>query len=55
MQDLVRRAMREGAVGLSSALIYTPGVYARTDELIALARAAGEMDGSYISPHSQRG
>ncbi len=49
MQDLVREAMREGALGVGSALIYAPGVYARTDELIALAQAAGEFHGSYIS------
>jgi N-acyl-D-aspartate/D-glutamate deacylase len=49
MCQLVRRAMREGALGVSSALIYAPGVYAHTDELIALAKAAGEYGGMYIS------
>jgi N-acyl-D-amino-acid deacylase len=49
MQDLVRAAMREGALGLGSALIYAPGTYAKTDELTALAQAAGESGGSYIS------
>lgn len=49
MQQLVRSAMREGALGVGSALIYAPGAYADTDELIALARAAGEIDGVYIS------
>jgi N-acyl-D-amino-acid deacylase len=49
MQDLVRAAMREGALGVSSALVYSPGVYAKSDELIALARAAGEYGGGYIS------
>jgi len=49
MQELVREAMREGALGLSSALIYAPGAYAQTPELIALAKAAGEYDGIYIS------
>lgn len=49
MQDLVRAAMREGALGVGSALIYAPGAYARTDELTALARAAGESGGGYIS------
>ncbi len=49
MCELVRQAMREGAVGLSAALIYPPAAYARTDELIALARAAAEFDGLYIS------
>jgi len=49
MQELVREAMREGALGLASALIYAPGAYAQTPELIALAKAAGEYDGIYIS------
>ncbi len=49
MCDLVREAMREGAVGLSSALIYPPASYAKTDELIALAKAVAEYDGMYIS------
>jgi len=49
MQDLVRQAMREGALGVGSALIYAPGTYAGTDELTALARAAGEFGGGYIS------
>jgi N-acyl-D-amino-acid deacylase len=41
MQQLVVEAMREGAVGLAAALIYAPAFYAQTDELVALARAAG--------------
>jgi N-acyl-D-amino-acid deacylase len=49
MQELVRQAMREGALGVGSALIYAPGVYAQTDELVALAQAAGEFHGTYIS------
>jgi N-acyl-D-amino-acid deacylase len=49
MRDLVRQAMEDGAVGLSSALIYTPGSYASTEELIALARVVAEHDGLYIS------
>jgi N-acyl-D-amino-acid deacylase len=49
MQDLVRAAMREGALGVGSSLIYAPGTYARTEELIALAKAAAEFDGAYIS------
>ncbi len=49
MQDLVRAAMREGALGVGSALIYAPGSYASTDELVALARAAGEFGGAYVS------
>ena len=49
MQELVREAMEEGALGVASALIYAPGAYADTPELIALARAAGEFGGIYIS------
>jgi N-acyl-D-amino-acid deacylase len=49
MQQLVRQAMLEGALGLSSALIYSPDSYAGTDELIALATVAAEYDGIYIS------
>lgn len=49
MTKLVEQAMEEGAVGVSSALIYAPGFYAKTDELIALALAAGKHGGIYIS------
>jgi N-acyl-D-amino-acid deacylase len=49
MQTLVRQAMEEGALGVGSALIYAPAFYAKTDELIALARAAAPYGGSYIS------
>jgi N-acyl-D-amino-acid deacylase len=49
MQDLVREAMREGALGVGSALIYAPAFYAKTPELKALAQAAGESGGAYIS------
>jgi N-acyl-D-amino-acid deacylase len=49
MQELVREAMREGAFGVSSALIYAPAAYAKTDELIALASAAAEYGGMYCS------
>ncbi|MCB0029203.1 MAG: hypothetical protein KDE28_14915, partial [Anaerolineales bacterium] len=49
MQALVREAMAEGAVGLSTALIYPPGSYAKTDELIALNQVVAEYGGLYIS------
>ena len=49
MQDLVRQAMREGAMGVGSSLIYAPGNFADTDELIALVSAAAEYDGAYIT------
>ena len=49
MQDLVRQAMEEGAMGVASSLMYPPGLFADTDELIALSKAAAEYDGMYIS------
>ncbi len=49
MRALVRQAMEEGALGVASALIYPPGSFAETDELIALAEVAAEYDGMYIS------
>ncbi len=49
MQQLVRSAMREGALGVGSSLIYAPGFYAGTDELVALSEAAAEYGGRYIS------
>ena len=49
MRKLVGQAMQEGALGVSSALIYAPGFYAKTDELIALAEVASEYGGMYIS------
>ena len=49
MKELVRQAMREGAMGVGSSLIYPPAFYAKTDELIELCKVAGEYDGMYIS------
>lgn len=49
MRALVRAAMQDGALGLSSGLFYTPGSYASTEELIALAAVAGEHGGVYAS------
>ena len=49
MQDLVRNAMRDGALGVGSSLIYAPASFANTDELVALVSAAAEFDGAYIS------
>ena len=49
MQQLVRQAMEEGALGVASSLVYPPGFFAKTDELIALAKIAAEYDGIYIS------
>lgn len=49
MKALVRQAMEEGAIGISSALIYTPGSFADTDELIELCKEVAKYDGIYIS------
>ncbi|HVF38515.1 MAG TPA: D-aminoacylase, partial [Gemmatimonadaceae bacterium] len=49
MQALVRHAMEEGALGVGSSLIYAPAFYAKTEELVALAKAAAPYGGSYIS------
>lgn len=49
MKDLVAQAMRDGAVGLSTALIYPPGTYATTEEIIELARVAAQHGGVYFS------
>lgn len=47
MKDLVAQAMRDGAFGLSTALIYPPGHYATTEELIELAKVASQYGGIY--------
>jgi dihydroorotase/N-acyl-D-amino-acid deacylase len=49
MKALVRDAMRDGAVGLSTSLQYAPAPYATTEELIALAREAAKFGGIYAS------
>lgn len=49
MKDLVAQAMKDGAVGLSTALQYAPAPYAKTDELIALASVAGQYGGIYAT------
>lgn len=49
MKQLVRQAMEEGAMGLASALIYIPGTFSSTEELIDLAKVVAEYDGLYIS------
>jgi len=49
MQELVRQAMQEGAMGMASSLVYPPGFFAKTEELIALAEIAAEYDGLYAS------
>ena len=49
MRDLVAREMDEGALGIASALIYAPGFYATTDELVEICKVAGQHHGMYIS------
>ena len=48
MRAHVRRAMDEGAMGLTSALIYAPGTFAKTDELVELAKVASESGGVHL-------
>ena len=49
MRALVRQAMKEGAVGVGSSLIYSPATYAETPELVALVHEAARCGGMYIS------
>lgn len=49
MQELVRQAMEEGAMGVGTSLIYAPATYATTEELIALATVAARYGGIYIT------
>jgi N-acyl-D-amino-acid deacylase len=49
MKILVREAMQQGAMGLSTSLIYAPADYAKTEEIIALAKTASEYNGMYIT------
>ena len=49
MRALVRQAMKEGALGVGSSLIYAPATYAETPELVAITSEAGKCGGMYIS------
>jgi N-acyl-D-amino-acid deacylase len=49
MRDMVREAMEAGAIGVSTALIYPPAVYAQTEEIAALAEVAGQHGGRYYT------
>jgi N-acyl-D-amino-acid deacylase len=49
MKTMVRKAMEEGAMGIGSSLIYAPGFYSSTKELIELCKVASEYNGMYIS------
>lgn len=49
MEEIVAQQMQDGCWGLSTGLIYTPGTYAKTDEIIALAKIASKYNGFYAS------
>jgi N-acyl-D-amino-acid deacylase len=49
MRELVRQEMEAGALGVTTALIYPPATFARTDELIELAKVAAKYKGKYIA------
>ncbi len=49
MERLVEKAMKQGAVGLSTGLIYIPGTYAKTPEVVGLAKVAAKYGGIYTS------
>ena len=49
MQDIVRKSMEEGAMGVGSALIYVPGTFAETGELVALASTSARCGGIYMT------
>lgn len=49
MENYVNQAMKEGALGLSTGLGYTPGMFSKTDEIIALNKVVGEYNGMYAS------
>lgn len=49
MQDMIRQGMAEGAVGLSTGLSYPPGLYADTEELVALCQTVAECGGVYVT------
>jgi N-acyl-D-amino-acid deacylase len=55
MQALVRKGMEDGALGMSTGLIYLPGVFAKTDEIIALAKVVGEYGGIYATHQRSEG
>jgi N-acyl-D-amino-acid deacylase len=49
MEAIVDQAMRDGAIGLSTSLIYVPAMYSTTDEIVNLARVAAKYGGMYFS------
>lgn len=55
MRGHVEQAMKDGAVGMSTGLIYLPGTYAKTEEIIALAKVASKYDGIYATHQRHEG
>ena len=55
MQQVIAESMAQGAVGMSSGLTYTPGMYASTSELVALCRTVAELGGFYAPHHRSYG
>ena len=55
MEDLVARAMEDGALGLSTSLLYVPDRYASTDEILALMKVARRYGGTYITHQRDEG
>ncbi|MEM9208778.1 MAG: D-aminoacylase, partial [Pseudomonadota bacterium] len=49
MRDLVERSMQQGAMGFSTGLLYVPGHYAETDEIVELAKVASRYGGIYVT------
>ena len=49
MDQIVDQAMRDGAIGLSTSLIYLPAMFSTTDEIVSLARVAAKYDGVYFT------
>ncbi len=49
MESIVEQAMKDGAVGLSTGLIYIPGTYSKTEEVVRLAKVASKYNGVYAS------
>jgi N-acyl-D-aspartate/D-glutamate deacylase len=49
LENLVETAMREGALGLSTGLVYVPGTFAKTEEIASLARVVAKENGLYVS------
>ncbi|MBI3549823.1 MAG: D-aminoacylase [Elusimicrobia bacterium] len=55
METLVAQAMEDGALGLSTALIYVPGRFASTEEIVSLSKVAARYGGSYITHQRSEG